>query len=325
MEPADPGRSRYAALVLALALAPLLATPVAAQDWSGRGRLQGSVSGPSGQPIQGAKITLRLKDDPNAGPPPLTTNKKGKWSYLGLVTGVWKVSIEAPGYVPSEGVVHVNEFGAAEDVNIQLNPISETEKKASAEDEAVAAIGRGNALLQQKKWAEARAEFETALPKLDPSQQPAVLRGIAHTWSAEGKTDEAVATLKKALEIKPDDADSLKLIINLLVAADREEEAKAYMDRLPQGATIDPTTALNVGIDLYNKQDLDGALVQFNRVVEENPDLPDGYYYRGLVYLNKGQNAPAIADFKKLLDLAPDYPQAAEVQQFLDYLEKPQK
>ena len=83
------------------------------------GRLQGKVEDENGDPVEGATVTL-LKND--LGPEPLTTNKKGRWSYLGLRGGTWTVQIESDGFIPSEGAVSVTEFGVNPSVDIQLRP-----------------------------------------------------------------------------------------------------------------------------------------------------------------------------------------------------------
>ncbi len=130
---------------------------------------------------------------------------------------------------------------------------------------------------------------------------PPILRGIARTYYQEKQPEKAVDTLKQALALKPDDVESLRLIVNLLVATNREPEAQEYMARLPAGATVDPATLLNIGIKSYNEGKMPEALAEFDRVVKENPTLPDAYYYRGLVYLATGKTAEAKADFQKLL------------------------
>jgi hypothetical protein len=88
-----------------------------AQAWTGRARMQGEVDDPNGKPMEGAKVTLRMGD---AGPAPLTTNAKGKWSILGLADGNWKVMIEKPGYVTSEGQVKISEFQPTQPILIRL-------------------------------------------------------------------------------------------------------------------------------------------------------------------------------------------------------------
>jgi tetratricopeptide (TPR) repeat protein len=62
---------------------------------------------------------------------------------------------------------------------------------------------------------------------------------------------------------------------------------------------------------------MDQALSEFDRVVKENPELPDAYYYRALVYLNQGKNAEAKTDLQKLLQIDPDNKYAKDAKEFL--------
>lgn len=112
----------------------------------------------------------------------------------------------------------------------------------------------------------------------------------------------------------------MNLAINLLLAAGRDDEAKPYIARLPEGEKLDATTRLNMGIELYNQNDYDAALVEFDQAITDYPDQPDGYYYRGLIYLGQQNNAEATADLEKFLELGPDAEKAEEAQQFLEYL-----
>jgi tetratricopeptide (TPR) repeat protein len=319
--------SRSAKLIALLVILLVVAgVPVWGQAWAGKGRLQGAVKDESGKPIQGVKITLRKgtdRVDPKTdGPAPITTDKNGKWSILGLAGGSWGILLEKEGYMPSEGQVPVNEYAVAQPINIVLKvPPKEVIQQAqqqSAAGQAKAAIERGNALLNEGKFAEARASYQEGMAKLeDKSLHPAILRAIADTYYRDNKVDQAIDTLKQALAIAPDDVDTLRLIANLLVAANREAEAQTYIAKLPQGVTMDPNTILNVGIKAFNEGKMDQALAEFDRVVKENPNLADAYYYRALVYLNQGKNAPAKADLQKLLELDPNNKYAKDAKDML--------
>jgi tetratricopeptide (TPR) repeat protein len=319
---------RHKNLVFPLLMLLLLAgLPVLAQSWAGRGRMQGELKDEQGKPVEGAQIWLRMGEspidpqNPGDGPKPVTTNKYGKWSILGLGQGTWRVLIVKEGYHPSEGQVKVLEGGAPPPpIVTTLRIIPKEAKQAAKGNEALEALNRGNDLLTQEKYAEARAEYEKAMSLLEPVNHPPILRGIARTYFQEKQPDKAVETLKQALALKPDDPESLKLIINLLVSQGKEKEAQEYMAKLPQGQTVDPATLLNIGIKYYNEKKLDEALAEFDRVVKENPNLADAYYYRGLVYLNLNKTAEAKADFQKLLQLDPNSPNAKEAQEFLKAL-----
>jgi tetratricopeptide (TPR) repeat protein len=320
-------RSRSITAVLLTILLLAVGVPLWGQAWAGKGRLQGQVRDESGKPLQGAKVVLRKDvadhvDESTDGPKAILTDKNGKWSILGLAGGEWGVLIEKEGYMISEGRLKVNEFGPAQPVNVTLKVIPkevmQQAEKQSETGQAKAALEQGNALLQQQKYAEARASYEAGMAKLpDTSLHPSILRAIADTYHKEGKTDQAVATLKKALELAPQDPVTLQLMVNLLASAGREAEAKTYMEQLPQGAMVDPAVLLNLGIKAFNEGKMDQAFSEFDRVVKENPQLPDAYYYRGLVYLNQGKNAEAKADFQKLIELDPNHANAAEAREFL--------
>jgi tetratricopeptide (TPR) repeat protein len=321
---------RSAKLVVFLMILLLVAgVPVWGQSWAGKGRLQGQIKDESGKPVEGAVITLRKGDgqvDPKAdGPKPIATDKNGKWSILGLGGGNWGVLIEKPGYLPSEGQLKVNEYAIAQPLNITLKtPSKQQVQQAQAEQKdspaalAKAALENGNNLLAQGKYAEARTSYETGMSKLeDKTLYPSIYRAIADSYYKEGKTDQAVETLKKSLELAPDDPDTLKLIVTLLASSNREAEAKTYMAKLPQGTQMDPAIGLNVGIKAFNEGKMDAALKEFNEVIAANPSLADAYYYRALVLLNQSKNDQAKADLQKLLQLEPDSKYAKDAKEML--------
>lgn len=306
-----------AAVVLALVLAAV----ATAQAWAGRGRVQGKVTGPDGKPLEGVKVTLMKDGVEGQGPEPFFTKKNGSWSYLGLGGGSWTVVLEYEGMLTSEGSMNVTEYGVNPAVTIDMKPIPREVLEQAAADERRQLLDQGNALLQQGKFAEARAAYTQVMEQIDASQHPPLLRGIARTHYQEGNVDEAIASLKKALALAPDDPETLSLTVNLLVADGREDEAQVYMEKMPQGVKVDANALLNLGIQHFNDNDFEGALGYFDRAVQENPGVADVYYYRGLTHLNLSHNDEAKADFAKLLELAPNHANAAEAQQFIEYLD----
>ena len=172
-------------VVRLLLLGTLLASPSVAQDWAGRGRVQGRVTDENGKAIPHATITIHVADDPESGPEPFKANKKGEYSYLGLAGGTYIITAAAEGYIAIERLAQVSEFGAGKRVDLKLtaNPF--------------AAVGEGNALLDAGDYAGARAKYESVLDKLDPQQRAALESRIGDTHFEEGNVSAALPFYKR--------------------------------------------------------------------------------------------------------------------------------
>lgn len=340
-------RRTITALVLGTTFLLALASVVSAQDWKGTAGVQLIVlDQETNKPIPDAKVSVYFQK-PGNGPPSGTTNKKGKFSTLGMRSGGWTFLVEKDGYVPAEGVVPmVSNKRVTETVMLRPSQSSADREKA---DVVRGNIDQANTLMGQGKFAEARGLYLQVLPEVQEESRPPIKRAIALSYLQEknftealrlidevlvalpedvdtlrikaqiqgqsGATDAAISTLDTL--VASGDVDALKLIINLLLQAGREDEAQSYMAKLPEGETIDANALLNTGIDKYNADDIEGALSYFDRAAQENPDLADVYYYRGLAYLAGGESEKAKADFQKLIEIAPDHERAAEAKEFL--------
>ena len=302
--------------LLSLALL-ICAAPALAQDWTGRARMRGKVVNEAGEPIVGATVTLKLGEE---GPEALVTNQKGEWAYLGLASGNWIILVEMEGYVPAEAEIPLQQSDKGKTPLVMTLRELTPEMMAQA-NPAVAHLEAGNAFLLEGKPAEARAEYELALETLAPESHAYVYLTIARTYYLEENMEQTEATLRKVLELEPDNIDGLKLLSNLLISSGREAEAQEFMARLPEGERLPADAYLNVGIELYNSGDLDGALVEFEEAAELYPEDPQVYYYRGLVLIAQGKNELAAADFRQLLELETEGPRADEAREFLKYLE----
>ena len=63
------------------------------------------------------------------------------------------------------------------------------------------------------------------------------------------------------------------------------------------------------GVDALKKQQLDEALTFFQKAIEQSPELPTGYYYLGVTWDRKQDDARAKEAYDKALQLKPDYAQ----------------
>jgi len=95
-------RSGFVALAVLM-----LATVASAQT----GRVGGQVKDDTGQPIKGATVTA---ENPSASPSSFTatTDDKGRFSIIGLKTGRWTFTAQAPSFAPESGGMNVQTIGA---------------------------------------------------------------------------------------------------------------------------------------------------------------------------------------------------------------------
>jgi serine/threonine-protein kinase len=153
-------------------------------------------------------------------------------------------------------------------------------------------------------WAErARGAAERARELND--KLPEVHFELGSIYNHEGKTAEAIAELKSALELAPNsDEGNRRLGLAYANAGRKEEAIQAYR----KAVEVNPYYWLNYshlgGAYLKFGQNED-ALRAFQKVVELAPDSDSGYSNIGIVYYGDGKWNEALAAFQKALALRP--------------------
>jgi tetratricopeptide (TPR) repeat protein len=313
-------RERLLPLFLAAVL--VSAATLSGQDWRGKGRVDGHVKDAEGQPIADAKVELTR--DSGAGTS-AKTDKKGYWAVMGLIGGKWNVDISAPGYETRKTVMGVQEAGRTPPLEVQLQKSaapaaapSEVQQGKDVRAEVTAAVEQGNRLIGEKKYGQARAEYEKALAIL-PDTAP-LWKGIAQTYHAEGNSAREEESLRKVVQLEPGDTEAQILLADNLVNQGKVGEGKAILDSLAPGAVRDPAVYTNLAIVFMNKSKPEEARAYMSKAIDLDPALADSYYYRGLASIQAKKAAEAKADFAKYLELAPNGPQAKEVKEMLQAL-----
>jgi tetratricopeptide (TPR) repeat protein len=313
-------RFRRSVLSLIVAAAMLAAPLAHAQDWRGKGRVDGWVKDADGNPIADAQVEL-TRDA--GGKISAKTNKKGYWAIMGLIGGPWNIDVTAAGYETRKLQVSLSEASRIPPMEIKLDkaaPAQAAEGVAAggAGAEAIKAIEAGNALLGEKKFAEARAEYEKAAALVPDNA--AIVKGIAQTYNGEGNTAKTIETLKRAVDLDPADTSGKTLLASLMVQEGQLDEGKAMLDSLPAGAITDPAIYMNVGILFLNKKQPENAQTYLSKAIEIAPTDGDLYYFRGLAAMQAKKNPEACSDLKKFLELKPDSTDAKEAQELVQAL-----
>ncbi len=295
-------RSRILPLLLLPAgLLLALAHPAPAQDWAGRGRVDGLVKNEAGEPIEGAKITLFKGADQEAGPDPLYTDDRGRWSYLGLAGGNWNALIDADGYKGGSATFHINEFDPGPPVKVTLRP------------SPYAGIDRGDELLEQGQLAAARAEYEKALPELEPGPAARLRSRIGDTYLQEGNHEAARAEYQQALtHILPGEQAHIRLQLgnsyqsqgDYVAARTHYEQALPLL--APEGqAEVLLAIARGHGLE----ENSDAAIQALERALEAAPEHPQALQLMAdlLTRAGRGEEADAyLARIPEDAALPPD-------------------
>ncbi len=311
-------------------LGVVLASSLFAQDWTGRGRLEGNVKDADGKPIPDATIALRWTDGKG---PDIKTNDKGHWARMGLNGGAWNVDVSAPGYQTKKTSYNVSQASRNEPINVTLEKAAPQEapheelsvggKKISKD--TADAIEKANAAWNAKNWTEARANYEKVLADLPDNQ--GVLEHLELACYNGKQYDDALGYAKKVVAIAPDDTNSWLIIAEIELQKGNLDEGKAAMEKVPDDKITDPGPYLNMGINYYNKNRAAEADEWFTKAIAKAPDSADNadaYYYRGLARFSAKHADDARADFEKYLQIAPAGANADTVKELLNSM-KPGK
>ncbi len=313
---------RRVVLIFIAVVVVLAASPATAQDWSGSGRVKGTVTNTDGDPIAGAQVSYRMLDDRESGPSPMVTNKKGKFSMLGLKGGLWVVQVEAEGYFPwiSPEPVSVLSTGISPVVEAVLKPLPKEALVAQGRAAANAYLKAGDDLLNSGDPAGARAEYDRALELLDESDFPVIYVAIANSYMTEGNMTAAEEQADLALAIDENWVEAIKIKCAIAAAEGRLGDAEALLAMIPEDEVVHQNTLINIGLAHFNNGEMEEARSFLDRTIRDYPEIGLVYYFRGLTNLNLNDLETAKADFELFLELEPDSDQAEAAREYLGFL-----
>jgi len=177
-------------------------------------------------------------------------------------------------------------------------------------------IGLGQLDLDAKNVAAAQANFGLATKDMKRKDvEEFIYIGRAYMNSTTPDYTNAIATLKRALAIEPQNATALLAIGDAYYGANNQNEAyKSYRDAF----TADPTllrAKMQLGVLLKGAKSYDEAIKSFNEVIALNANYGPVYRELAETYYKWGRNKPstakvnlqnAITNYEKYLSLT-DY------------------
>jgi tetratricopeptide (TPR) repeat protein len=285
-----------------------------AQDWKGIGRMEGRVLDEAGQPLEGVNVKAALPE--REGETTLKTDKKGRWVLGGIAAGAWNLDFQLDGYVTKQVSVKL----VAE--SSRLAPLEVKLAKAvpvGPPPEVQAALTKAEAAFQEHRCPEARAEFEKLLTML-PAQAPTIHQRIGLCFYAEKNYKEALVHLELALAAEPGNLPVRSIAAQAALGAGMTDRGRELLAGIDETTITDPDTFFNIGLDFQTAGNIEEAITYFTKAITLNSKDTEAYYQRGLGYLHLAKVPEARADFKKILELAPQGEHAEMAKKALDQL-----
>ena len=160
-----------------------------------------------------------------------------------------------------------------------------------------------------RRTEEAVASFRKAL-EIKPDSS-ATLMNLGIALSSLGSYQEAAASFRKTLEINPEYPEAHRHFGNVLSNLGKHEEAVANYQRAVALKPDDAELQNNLGVALNGLGKHEEAVASFRRAVALKPDHAHIYNNLGVTLKNLGKDEEAVASFRKALEIRPDYAEAS--------------
>ena len=227
------------------------------------------------QPVADAQISIMGTDITRNFS--VKTNKKGEYLYLlGQQVATYRVVVRKEGFKPDVKENIRPELGEASVVDFKLSP------------------GQDHKLpfeMDQKEMAEYKQEIRRAGKRKSSSRaeiQAAFKLGVQLT--EEGKYDEALAALNKALERDPEQSAIHAAIGNVYAKAGKNEEALAAYNKAISFSPNDPDLYTTAGVTMNTMGKTAEAQEAFKKAATLNPQAAaQNFYNLGVIFMNSGK------------------------------------
>ncbi|TGG79893.1 MAG: tetratricopeptide repeat protein, partial [Aphanocapsa feldmannii 288cV] len=169
-------------------------------------------------------------------------------------------------------------------------------------------IQQASKLIHQGKLKEAELIYRKLIQ--EGIRNEVIFSNLAAVCGIEGKKQEMVELLKKALSIKSNYPDAL---YNLGYILQEQGDLEAAIASYRKALSIKPNypdALYNLGIALKRKGNLEAAIASYRKALAIKPNYPEALNNLGNVLNRQGDLEAAIASYRKALTIKPNYPEA---------------
>ena len=135
-----------------------------------------------------------------------------------------------------------------------------------------------------------------------------VYGNLAATCGMQGRFEELIKLLRKALELKPNYPEAHINLGNALKEQGDLTAAIASYNIALQLKPNCPEVHYNLGVAFKDRGDLIAAIASYNKALQLKPNYSEAHYNLGNALKEQGDLTAAIASYNKALQLKPNYP-----------------
>lgn len=127
--------------------------------------------------------------------------------------------------------------------------------------------------------------YKDPLVNTTESKRPTVIKNIAFVYVELGETEKAIAAVKDAREVAPDDVNLILTEANLQIKLGNKDEFAKLMN---EALALDPNNAslyFNLGVISGEQGDIEKAKANYRKCIELDPNYADAYINLGSAML----------------------------------------
>ena len=294
--------------------------------------VQGRITMPDGKPAVGVRVALSGSDFTNGS---TVTDNDGSFNFSNIPAGNYNISVKGgTDYEPDNEVLTI-ERGASPGQNFSvvfyLRPPGVKKSKDNPTNNPLLANVPKEALKQYNKAAEVvkKNDLKAALAAIDAAIAAYPEFALAYNEKGtlllrQNELDKALEAFSKAIQIKPDYFDAkMNFGFTLLNKKDYEKAEVVLRDLLQQRPEM-PTANMYLGITLLGLKKTDEAEASLKKAIslKGGENLAQAHRYLGGIYMQKKNNAEAVAELQKYLQLSPKAADADKIKAIIEDLKK---
>ena len=314
-------RKHSISFLMIMLAAGVLASTALAQG----GVFSGAVMDDDGNFFEGATVIMELE---GASPPRVeaTTDSSGRFSMLGLNSGIWDLTVEAEGFRPNIDSVPISQ-STNPAFSITLTRIRHpleialgTEALAGVDPDAITeAFTVADAAFNSQQWDQALSAYRAILEQL-PIMTNLNLQ-IGSTLRQLERYEESIATFELALAGDPELEQTVQTEIGRTRMAMGDFEAAG--SALETAASSDGATRedlYNLGELEFAKGSMEAAAGWYEKASASDPTWGKPLFKLALVALNQGDIEGAKGLFSRVIETDPSSEEGAQARTMLDAL-----